>query len=146
MGKTTVKERLFILNVLLSSKDRGGRALSENEEEGIKVSMPVRKSSISSVEGGIARIHTSHMDMFEDDEHPMGVISHEKKSIVVKIVSDRLAPKGHITLRSGDIEELDVDEGEEVTLEPYSKLTDELKSSWKKFTSRFKKEEEEGDE
>ena len=119
----------------------------ENDEEGMKVSLPVRKSSISSVESGIARIHRSHMDMFEGNEHPMGVISYGKKRIVVKIVADRLAPEGYITLRSKDIEDLDVDEGEEVFLEPYSKLSDDLKASWKKFTSRFKKEEEtDGDE
>jgi hypothetical protein len=119
----------------------------ESEEEEIQVSLPVRQSSISSVESGIARIHESHMDMFEGDEHPMGVISHEKNSIVVKIVGDRLAPEGFITLRSKDMDDLEVDEGEEVTIEPYSKMTDELKASWKKFKSRFKKDEDtEGDE
>ena len=113
----------------------------------MQVSLPVRQSSISSVESGIARIHDSHMDMFEGDEHPMGVISHEKNRIVVKIVADRLAPEGYITLRSKDIEDLEVEEGEEVILEPYSKMTEDLKASWKKFTSRFKKDEEtEGDE
>lgn len=115
----------------------------------MSISLPVRKSAISSIESGLVRINISHMEMYEGNEHPIAVLSREKKRIVVKIVSDRLAPEGYITLRAKDMEHLDVKEGEEVVLQPYSDLTSDLKSSWQKFIKRFKKsdeEEEEGDD
>jgi hypothetical protein len=118
---------------------------NENDEE-VVLKLPVRKSMISSVEGGIARIHSSHMDMFEEDEEHRVVLRNDKKDIVVILVSDRLAPKDTITLRTGDMEDLDVDEGDIIEIEPYHKLTDELKERWTKFISRFKKSEEEEDE
>jgi hypothetical protein len=122
--------------------------LTDREEESMSISLPVRKSAISSVESGLARINISHMDMFGDLEHPMAVLTNEKKRVVVKIVADRLAPANCITLRARDMDDLEVEEGDQVTLEPYSKLTSELKESWKKFIKRFKKkdEEEEGDD
>jgi hypothetical protein len=121
--------------------------MDKEVEEGIHVSLPVKMSAIHSVERGLARIHLSHMDMFEGEEHPMAVLTNGKKSVVVKIVSDRLAPTGYITLRSKDMEALDVKDGEEVQLSPYSTLTEDLKSSWRKFKERHRKkeEEEEGD-
>lgn len=115
----------------------------ENDDE-VVLKLPVRKSKISSVEGGIARIHSSHMEVFEEeDEDHMVVLKHGKKDLVVRIVSDRLAPRDTITLRSGDMEDLDVTEGDIVDVEPYHKLTDELKEKWNKFISRFKKKDEE---
>jgi hypothetical protein len=117
-----------------------------DDDDDVILKLPVRKSMISSVEGGIARLHSSHMDVFEDEnEEHMVVLRHEKKNIVVRIVSDRLAPKDTITLRSGDMDDLDVKEGDMIEIEPYHKLTDELKETWNKFISRFKrKDEEEG--
>ena len=121
----------------------------ENErDEEVIISLPVKKSKISSVEGGIARLHSSHMEMFEEEEKHMVILKHGKKDKVVHIVSDRLAQKNVIILRSGDMEDLDVEEGDMVDIEPYHKLTDELKDTWNKFVSRFRKkeqEEEEGD-
>jgi hypothetical protein len=115
----------------------------ENDEE-VVLKLPVRKSKISSVEGGIARIHSSHMDVFdEEDEEHMVVLKFGKKDLVVKIVSDRLAPTDTITLRSGDMESLEVKEGDIIEIEPYHKLTDELKEKWDKFISRFKRKDEE---
>ncbi len=120
--------------------------MDEIHDEEMKVSLPVRMSAISSVESGLARIHISHMDMFGDQDHPMAVISKDKTRVVVKIVADRLAPEGFITLRNKDMESLGVKEGDIVDLGPYSKLTDELKVSWNKFKDRFKKKDhEEGD-
>ena len=120
--------------------------MDEIPDENMKVSLPVRMSAISSVESGLARIHISHMEMFEGHEHPMAVISKDKKRVVVKIVADRLALEGFITLRNKDMESLGIKESDVVDLEPYSKLTDELKVSWNKFKDRFKKkDEEEGD-
>ena len=108
--------------------------------------LPVRKSKISSVEGGIARIHSSHMDMFEEDEEHRVVLKKEKNDIVVILVGDRLAPKDTITLRSGDMDDLEVEEGDIIEIEPYHKLTDDLKERWEKFISRFRKNDEEEDE
>ncbi len=120
--------------------------MAKDNDEDVVLRLPVRKSRISSVEGGIARIHSSHMDIFEDDEEHRVVLKHEKKDIVVVLVSDRLAPKDTITLRGGDMEDLKIEEGDLVEIEPYHKLTDELKETWDKFISRFKRndEEEEG--
>jgi hypothetical protein len=117
--------------------------LANEIDDRIVLKLPVRKSKISSVEGGIARLHSSHMEMFEDDEEHRVVLKHEKKDIVVILVSDNIAPKGVITLRSGDMEDLGIEEGDIVEIEPYHKLTDELKETWEKFISRFKKKEEE---
>jgi hypothetical protein len=89
------------------------------------------------------------MEMLPEDEEHMVVLRYEKKSIVVKLVADRLAQKDVVTLRSGDMDSLGVNEGDEISIEPYHKIKDELKESWKKFVSRFKKkkdEEEEGGE
>jgi hypothetical protein len=117
----------------------------ENDEE-VVIKLPVHKSAISSVDKGIARLHSSHMDMFEEDEDHMVTVTNEKKKIVVKLVSDRFARKDMIIMRSGDMEDLDVKEGDIVNIEPYHKMTDELKESWSKFVKKFKRgrEEEEG--
>jgi hypothetical protein len=117
--------------------------LAKDNDEDVVLRLPVRKSRISSVEGGIARIHSSHMDIFEEEEEHRVVLKHEKKDIVVILVSDRLAPKDTITLRGGDMEDLEIEEGDLVEIEPYHKLTDELKETWDKFISRFKRKDEE---
>ena len=44
------------------------------------------------------------------------------------------------------MEDLDVEEGDVIDIEPYHKLTDELKERWDKFISRFKKSDEDEDE
>ena len=111
-------------------------------DENMKISLPVRMSAISSVESGLARLHISHIEMFEGNEHPMAVISKDKKRIVVKIVADRFAPEGYITLRNKDMDSLGIREGDIIDLEPYSKLTDELKVSWNKLKDRFKKNDD----
>jgi len=123
--------------------------LEHEKDEDVIISLPVKKSRISSVDGGIARLHSSHMEMFEEDESHMVVVRYGKKDKVVHLVSDRFAEKNVIILRPGDMEDLEVDEGDMVDIEPYHKLKDELKETWQKFASRFKRkdedEEEEGD-
>lgn len=119
--------------------------VNDNDEH-IVLRLPVRKSKIFSIESGIARIHSSHMDMFEDEEEHRVVLKHEKKDIVVILLSDRLAPKDTITLRAGDMEDLEIHEGDVVEIEPYHKLTDELKETWDRFISRFKRKGEEEEE
>ncbi|MGA1819421.1 MAG: hypothetical protein ACMUHU_00265 [Thermoplasmatota archaeon] len=120
--------------------------MEKERDEDVIISLPVKKSRISSVDAGIARLHTSHMDMFEDDGSHMVVVRYGKKDKVVRLVSDRLAPKNVIILRQGDMEDLDVDEGDTVDIEPFHKLKDELKDTWKKFASRFRKKNEDQEE
>jgi len=124
---------------------RGDRLDKETDEE-VAVTLPVHKSAISSVDKGIARLHSSHMDMFEEDEDRMVLLKNGKKKIVVKLVSDRFARKDMIILRSGDMDDLDVKEGDLVKIEPYHKMTDEIKESWKMFVKKFKREEEDEEE
>ncbi|MBN1539760.1 MAG: hypothetical protein JW939_06410 [Candidatus Thermoplasmatota archaeon] len=119
--------------------------MEDTKDEGVKISLPVQRSKISSVEEGIARVHSSHMDMFSDQETGMVVIRNGKKRTVVKIVGDRFAPANMIILRAGDMERLDVNEGDKVDIEPYQKLSGELKETWQKFVSRFKKKDKEED-
>jgi len=120
--------------------------LEPEKAEDVIISLPVKKSRIASVDGGIARLHSSHMDMFEEDESNMVVVRYGKKDKVVRLVSDRFAPRNVIILRPGDMEDLDVNEGEMVDIEPYHKLKDELKETWHKFASRFKKKDEDEEE
>ncbi|MGA1792445.1 MAG: hypothetical protein ACMUHM_00685 [Thermoplasmatota archaeon] len=120
--------------------------MEQEKDEEVIISLPVKKSSISSVDGGIARLHTSHMDMFEDEESHMVIVRYGKKDKVVRLVSDRFAPKNVIILRQGDMEDLEVDEGDAVDIEPYHKLKDELKETWEKFASRFRKKDEDEEE
>jgi hypothetical protein len=115
-----------------------------NEEEGI--TFKVKKSKIGSVDSGIARIHSSYLEDIElSDEHLVSIKS-EEGGITAKLVSDRLAEKGFIVLRSADIDDLKVDEGSEVTLEPYVTVKDEMKDLWEKFKARFKSDDDEEEE
>ncbi len=118
--------------------------MAENEHVDIEfnIELSVKVSSIHSVETGIARIHSSYLEDMGDDIK-MVVITFGEKDIVARLVSDRLAPKGVVILRSGDMESLKVKEGEMVTLTPYKKLTEGLKARWMKFKTRFKKDENE---
>ncbi len=118
--------------------------MAENEHVDIEfnIELSVKVSSIHSVETGIARIHSSYLEDMGDDIK-MVVITFGEKDIVARLVSDRLAPRGVVILRSGDMESLKVKEGEMVTLTPYKKLTEGLKARWMKFKTRFKKDENE---
>ncbi|MEA3559226.1 MAG: hypothetical protein U9R75_08245 [Candidatus Thermoplasmatota archaeon] len=120
--------------------------MEKNEEEGLAITLKVKQSKISSVGSGVARMHSSHLDCFEETDHDMVVIKKEGRSIVVKLVSDRLAQQNVLIMREGDMEDLKVKEGDEVTIEPYHKITKEIKERWDKFISRFKKNEEEENE
>ena len=108
----------------------------------VHIELEVKVSSIHSVETGIARVNSSYLQDLGDDIK-MVVITFDEKEIVAKLVADRLAPEGVVILRSGDIEGLNVKEGDTVTLTPYKKLTEGLKASWMKFKARFKKDDQE---
>ena len=117
-----------------------------NDEEEHSVTLKVKKSAVSSIDSGVARIHKSHMDVFEDDEIEMVELRAGKKHKVVKLVADRLAKKGHVILREGDMEDLEVEDGDEVELHPYHKLSDDLKERWRKFKEKFRRDKEEDEE
>mgnify|MGYP005872175049 CR=1 FL=1 len=72
------------------------------DEEHI-LKLKVKTSAVSSGESGVARMHSSHLDCFDDEvEHEMVVLKSEENTKVVKLVSDKLAPINTITLREGD--------------------------------------------
>jgi len=121
----------------------------KNGDEDNKVTLKVHQSKIDSLDSGIARIHSSHMDNFEKDEIEMVELRAGKKNKVVKLVSDRFAKKGRVVLRKGDMDDLNIKNGDEVELHPYHTFSEDLKESWKKFQEKFrhydeKDEQEEG--
>jgi len=115
------------------------------KEDEFEIELKVKKSAIRSVEGGIARINSKYLKDCEE-ELRMVVVATEKKNKVLKLVDDRLAPDGTIVLREGDMDDLKLEEGDMVRITPYKKLGAEIKGSWKKLKSRFKKDKEKGDE
>lgn len=118
---------------------------SENVEEDA-LTLKVAKSSIKSVGSGIARMNEKHLKEFDGDIPEMIVVKAEEHKKVLKLVSDRFADKGKIVLREDDMEDLDLDAGDEVDIMPYVTLKSEIKEKWDSFKERFKKEEEEEEE
>jgi predicted DNA-binding antitoxin AbrB/MazE fold protein len=107
------------------------------------VTLKVQKSEVKSFDSGIARINSSHMEAFDEDHLKMVELRAGKKHKVVKLVSDRFAKKGHVVLREGDMEDLKINDGDEVQLYPYHKISEDLKNTWKKFQDRFRQHKEE---
>jgi hypothetical protein len=110
------------------------------------VTLKVHQSAVGSVDSGIARIHTSHLDCFEQDEIEMIELRAGKKHKVVKLVSDRLAKKGYVVLREGDMEDLEVKEDDEIELHLYHTLSEDLKEGWQKFKEKFRRHKEDEEE
>ena len=108
--------------------------------------LKVQKSAVSSIDSGVARIHSSHLDCFEEDEIEMVKVRAGDEHKVVKLVSDKLAKKGHVILREGDMEDLEVEDGDEVELHPYQKLSEELKEGWQKFREKFRRHKDDEEE
>ncbi|MBN1390188.1 MAG: hypothetical protein JXA22_06060 [Candidatus Thermoplasmatota archaeon] len=115
-------------------------------EDADHVVLKVHKSAISSIGSGVARINQSYLDCFEDHKIEMVELRAGKKHKVVKLVSDRFAKKGHVVLREGDMEDLEVKEGDEIELHPYKKLSQDMKENWQKFKDRFHRKPEEDEE
>jgi len=113
-----------------------------NEDEDNSVILKVHLSKVDSFDSGIARIHSSHMNDFEEEELEMVELRAGKKNKVVKLVSDRFARKGHVVLREGDMEDLEIKDGDEVELHPYHTFSKDLKESWKKFRERLRHHDE----
>ena len=119
---------------------------NECESEEHKVTLKVAKSSIGSVDSGVARMNSSLLSCFGDDHPEMVTVSFGKKTKVLHLVSDRLAKKDRLVLREGDMKDLKVSDGDEVIIEPYTTLSEDMKASWKKFKDRLKKKNEEDEE
>ena len=117
-----------------------------NDKEEHSVTLKVQKSAISSIDSGVARIHRSHLDVFDQDEIEMIELRAGKKHKVVKLVSDKLAKKGHVVLREGDMEDLEIGDGDEVELHPYHTFSEDLKEGWQKFKEKFRRHKEEDEE
>jgi hypothetical protein len=118
----------------------------KHENEDHSVTLKVHKSGISSIDSGVARIHSSYMDVFDQDELEMIEIRAGKKHKVVKLVSDRLAKKNYVILREGDMEDLEIEDGDEVELHPYQTFSEDLKEGWQKFKEKFRRHKDEDDE
>ena len=110
------------------------------------MTLKVQKSAITSIDSGVARINSGHLDVFEKDEIEMIELRAGKKHKVVKLVSDRLADKDHVVLREGDMEDLEIEDGDEVELHPYHTFSEDLKESWQKFKEKFRRHKEEDEE
>jgi hypothetical protein len=119
---------------------------TKNEDEDHSVTLKVHKSKVGSFDSGVARIHSSHMDSFEQDELEMVELRAGKKHKVVKLVSDRFAKKGRVVLREGDMKDLEIKNGDEVELHPYHTFSEDLKESWKKFQDKFRRHKDEDEE
>lgn len=113
----------------------------KQEDEGI--TFVVKESKIGSVDSGIARINSGYLkDIDLGEEHLVSIKSAEGE-ITVKLVSDKMAEKKKIVLRSADIEKLEVEEGSEVSLMPYTTVKEDMKDLWEKIKERFRSEEDE---
>ncbi|MFO8051578.1 MAG: hypothetical protein R6V01_07770 [Thermoplasmatota archaeon] len=115
----------------------------ENEEETKGLTFTVKESRIDAVDTGIARIHSSYLEDIDIQDHHLVSIKSDEGEISVKLVSDKMADKGKVVLRSADMEDLKVKDGSEVTMEPYHTLKEDMEDLWEKFKNNFKKDEEE---
>jgi hypothetical protein len=118
---------------------------SNNEEEHF-VTLKVQKSAIGSIDSGIARINSTYLKSFDEEDIDMVELRAGKKKKVVRLTSDRLVPRGKVVLREGDMDDLEVENGEEIEIHPYHKLSDELKEKWAKFKDRLRRKDDEEDE
>ena len=120
----------------------------ENEcnSEEHEVTLKVMRSSIGSIDSGVARINSSHLSCFGDEIPKMVTLSFGKKKKVVNLVSDKLVKKGTVVLREGDMKDLKVDEGDEITISPYSTLSEDMKDTWKKFKEKIRRHKDEDEE
>jgi 4-hydroxy-3-methylbut-2-enyl diphosphate reductase IspH len=110
------------------------------------IELKVVQSKIKSVGAGVARINSEHLSELGEEIPELIVVKSEKHKKVVKLVSDRLAPKENVVLREDDIEDLKVEEGDTITILPYSTLSEDMKDLWKRMKDKFKKDEEEEEE
>jgi hypothetical protein len=120
--------------------------MTEEDNEEVKLSLKASQSSIESVGSGIARMNSEHLEAFGDEIPELVVIRSEEHKKVIKLVSDKLAPKNVIVLRKDDMKELKIEEDGIIDVLPYEKLTDDFKKRWKGFKDRFKKDDEEKEE
>ena len=113
----------------------------EDEIEEFDIVLKVKKSMISSVEKGIARVNSSYAEILGEEKHRTVTLTHGKKNIAVRLVADRFVPEGYIVLREGDMENLDVAEEQEVELKPYHTLGDDIKANWIKLKEKIRRKD-----
>ncbi|MGA1821562.1 MAG: hypothetical protein ACMUIG_03445 [Thermoplasmatota archaeon] len=113
----------------------------EDETGEFDITLKVRKSAISSVEKGIARINSSYAELLGEEKHRTVTLSNGKKKIVVRLIADRFVPEGYIVLREGDMENLDVSAEEDVELTPYHTLSEDIKANWIKLKDKIRRKE-----
>jgi hypothetical protein len=92
------------------------------EEKGIE--LIVRKSPISG--SGIARVHSSIIDLPEFNEGKVALIEKEKNHRVLRLVADSMMMKGRISIRQKDMDKLKVKEGEKVKMLPVKGVGDHI--------------------
>ncbi len=111
------------------------------EEQVPSVTLTVKKSKIKA--GGLARLHCDDMAVLletetceeieaeeVDEKGDLIVVSIDDKHILVKAFHDTMMDEGTITLRPGDIEKLDSDEGDEVEVYLHKTLHQAASENW----------------
>jgi formylmethanofuran dehydrogenase subunit D len=114
--------------------------------------LKVRKSDIKRV--GVVRVNDEVLTKLGIQEGERVVISKDEQMIIRKALGDETVKKDEIFLRSTARNELDVKEGDEVKVEDYETIGEEIKEKLGevkekigkgvgKIKERFKKEKEE---
>lgn len=113
----------------------------EKETEEFDIVLKVRKSMISSVEKGIARVNSSFAEILGEEKHRTVTLAHGKKNIAVRLVADRFVPEGYIVLREGDMVNLDVAADSEIEIKPYHTLGEDIRANWIKLKEKVRKKD-----
>ncbi|MGM0405931.1 MAG: hypothetical protein ACQEQM_07310 [Thermoplasmatota archaeon] len=99
----------------------------DETEKTLGVKLKVKKSSVR-FEGSI-RVHDSILEKLGCDEKDQIVLMNdEEKKILNTIYADELVAKDTVILRAEAMDDLDVKEGDEVTLQVNKKIIEELKN------------------
>jgi hypothetical protein len=110
------------------------------------ISLKVAMSKIGAVDHGIARINSKYLKDADLGDKNLVTLRSEDSSVTVRLVSDEIANEGVVSLREGDMEKLDVKEGDNIQMEPYTTVLEDTKEMWGRIKERFKKEEKEEEE
>lgn len=95
------------------------------EEEDYAIELIVKKSPISG--SGIVRVNTRILDNEDFVEGGLALVKcGEKNGRVMKLVADSMMEEGMTSIRQKDMERLEVEEGERVTLHSYKGIKKRL--------------------
>ena len=98
------------------------------------ISLKIRKSDIERV--GVVRVNDEILKKIGVEEGERVVISKDEKMILRKAFCDESVKKDEIFLRPTAREELDIKEGDEVKVEDYETLGEEIKENRKHQNSK----------